>query len=75
MFSTESLDVRDVRQFDGGAVVVPDDQRPVIVGLEELIVGQNVRRLAAIPDLAFRHIRILLAQHIADILKAKPIAV
>ena len=69
------LDVGDIGQFDGCAVVISDDQRLVIIGFQKLVVRQDVGRRVAVPDLAFRHIRILLAQHIFYILKAEPITV
>ncbi len=36
-------DVGDVGQPDGRAVVIADDQRLVVVGLGDLVVGDDVR--------------------------------
>ena len=49
-FSTPSIDRRDVGEADGRAVAVGDDELPVFVGREELVVGADRRRPAAVPS-------------------------
>ena len=45
-------DARDVLQADGGAVLVREDDRPVAIGADELIVGGDHVVLARAVDVA-----------------------
>ena len=69
------LDVRDIGQLDGGAIVVADHQRHVVHRLEKLVVGYDVGGGCAIGDLALGTVGILPAQHGGNVLQAETIVV
>ena len=52
MFCSRVDHVGDIGEANGDAVVIADDQRPVIVGMRDLIVGDDVRGYGAVGDLA-----------------------
>ena len=67
-------DLRDVGQADGCAVVIADDERLVVVGVRDLIVGENVGGHQAVGDLAFGQVGVLQAQGGLQTRKRNPIA-
>ena len=75
MFCTESVTFGDIGEADGGAVVVADDQRLVICGVADLIVGDDVGGHDAVGELAARLMRILQAQHGLNAGKRQTVAV
>src|SRR5208283_869216 len=56
-------DVRDVGKANGGAFVVADDDGFEILGVRNLIVGDDVCRCDAISDLTFGEVGVLQTQH------------
>ena len=64
----------DVGQADSRAVFIADDQRLVVRGVRDLVVGLDIRSHIAIGDLAFGEIGILQTQNRLDILESKSIA-
>ena len=57
------LDIGDIREADGLAVVIADDQRPIVGSLGDLIVGDDVFADAIVGELAPRLMRVLQAEH------------
>ena len=56
------LHVGDIRQPHRRAVVIADDERLVVRGLEQLVVGENIGGACAIGELPLRQIGVLPAQ-------------
>src|SRR5208283_611644 len=69
------LDVGDIGQLHGSAVVVADHQRHVVYGFEKLVVGYDVGAGCAIYNLSLGAVGILPAQHRGNVLQAEAIAV
>ena len=55
--------IGDVLKMDGCAIFVADDDRFVILGVGNLVVGENVGARDAVGDLPFGEIGVLQAQH------------
>ena len=70
MSSTESVTVGDVGQPDRRAVAIGHDQRPVFVGLEQLVGGADRPGVAVVGDLALGPVGVGGAQHRADVFQA-----
>ena len=64
----------DIGQADGRAVVITDDERLVVVGVRDLVVGKDVRGHDAVGDLAFGQVGVLQAQHGLQIRQGKSVA-
>ena len=64
----------DVGQADRRAVVITDDERLVVLGVRDLVVGEDVRGHIAVSDLAFGQVGVLQAQHRLQIRKGKSVA-
>ena len=62
--------VGDIGEADGGAVVVADDERPVISGVLDLVVGDDVGSDDAVRELAAGLVGILQAQTLTDMLQS-----
>ena len=69
------LDVGDIRKFDGRAIVIADDERLVVFGLQQLVVRGDVSGGLTVGNLPFREIRVLGAQHFAYVLHAEAVTI
>src|SRR5581483_4700558 len=65
------LDGGDVFEADGGAVVIADDERFVVVGFEQLVVGDDVSGGLAVGKLALGEVRVGAGEDVADVLHAE----
>ena len=73
--STESTTSATSRQPHGRAVVVGDDQRPVILGLEHLIVGADFPEVESVRKMSFGNVRVGVVQNAAHLLQADAVLV
>src|ERR1700722_13081212 len=69
------LDVGKIGDLYGSAVVITDDERLVILGLEKLIVSDDVSGSVFVRYLPLRHVCVLLAEQGRNILQPKAVAV
>ena len=69
------LNVGHIGQPDRGAVVIPHNQRLVLVRMAHLVVDHNIRGRDSVGKLPGRLVRILLAQHRLNIRQCQPVAV
>ena len=54
--------MRDVGEADSGAVAIADNERPVVGGFGDLVVGEDIRGHEAVAELAFGEVGILQAE-------------
>ena len=67
-------DLRDVREAHRRAVAVADDQGRVVVGVRDLVVGEDVRRDVSVRELALGEVGVLQAQDGLQIGQREPVA-
>ena len=67
--------IGDIREPDGGAAAIRDDEPPVLRSFEHLVVRGDAPRPVRIAEVAGRHVRICLAESEAHVLEADPVLV
>ena len=66
--------LRDVGKAHSGAILITDDDRPVVGRGGDLVVGQDVRGYDAVGNLAFGEVGILQAEHGLQIREGESVA-